>query len=125
MKSILGSVLVGALVLGAGLLALSCKKSNPTGPAGPGADVTINIVAMAGSNSFSPNPDTVTVGQKVSWHNIAGTTHTATDDGIAIFDTGNIANGGTSAPIQMNTTGSHGYHCTIHPTMVGTLVVRP
>jgi len=125
MRSIWGSVLVGILVLGAGFLALSCKgKSNPAGP-GASADVTINIVAEAGSNSFSPNPDTVTVGQTVSWHNVAGLTHTSNSDGIGLWATGNIINGATSAPIQMNTTGSFGYHCFIHPAMVGTLVVRP
>jgi len=125
MRSIWGLAVVGALVLGAGLLALSCKKSNPAGPGGTGANVTINIVAMAGSNSFSPNPDTVTVGQTVSWHNVAGITHTSTASGTGGWDTRNIGNGGTSSAIQMNTTGSFGYHCAIHPTMVGTLVVQP
>ncbi len=124
MRPFWGTVLVVALVLGVGLLALSCKgKSNPAGPTTP-ADVTITIVADAGANSFSPNPDTVTVGQRVAWHNVAGLTHTSTANG-GLWDTGNIGNGSTSAPIQMNTTGSFGYHCSIHPTMVGTLVVRP
>src|SRR2546428_13131677 len=106
MKPVWGSVLVGVLVLGAGFLALSCKgKSNPAGPGGGTANVTINIVADAGSNSFSPNPATVTVGQTVAWHNVAGITHTSTANGVGLWDTGNIANGATSAPIHMNTTG--------------------
>lgn len=125
MKSIWASMLLAALVLGVSLLALSCKgKSNPAGPGGT-ADVTITIVAENGSNSFSPNPDTVLVGQKVAWHNVAGITHTSTSDGIGLWGTGNIANGATSTAIQMNTTGTFGYHCSIHPTMTGTLVVRP
>jgi len=121
---------IGALtlVVAIGLVALSCKKdSNPAGPGGGvGADVTINIVGISGSSSYSPSPDTVTVGQTVSWHNIDGITHTATDNGTPIFDTGNVASGGTSTPIQMNTVGSHDYHCTIHGlSMTGTLVVKP
>ena len=119
---------IGALilVLGIGLVALSCKKSNPMGPGGGvGADVTINITGQMGSNSFSPSPDTVTVGQTVSWHNTDGTTHTSTGDGVSLWDTGNIGPGGTSSPIQMNATGSHGYHCSLHPAMVGTLFVKP
>ncbi len=124
MKSIWASLLLAALVLGTSLLALSCKgKSNPAGPGTP-ADVTITIVAENLANSFSPNPDTVTVGRTVAWHNVAGLTHTSTSNGIGLWSTGNIANGSTSAPIQMNTTGSFGYHCSIHPSMVGTLVVR-
>jgi plastocyanin len=86
------------------------------------ADVTISIVAQNGSNSYSPNPANVTVGQTVSWRNVEGTTHTATQDGGG-FDTGNIGNGATSAPITITTAGDLDYHCTIHPTMVGTLHV--
>jgi len=125
MKAIWGSVLVGALILGAGILALSCKKSNPAGPGGGTADVTITIVGNLGANSFSPNPDTVRVGQTVAWHNSGGTTHTSTANGIGLWNTSNIANGSTSASIRMNTAGSFGYHCEIHPSMVGTLVVQP
>ena len=100
--------------------ALGCNDSSTNPPAT--ADVVINIVAENGANSFSPNPANVTVGQTVAWHNIAGTTHTATQNGGG-FNTGNIANGSTSSPIKMNTAGDLGYHCSIHPTMVGTLHV--
>jgi plastocyanin len=93
---------------------------NPGG--GGGADKTITIVGENGANSFSPNPDTVTVGQTVSWHNAAGITHTATANG-ATFNTGNISSGSTSTAIAMSTPGSFPYHCSIHPTMTGTLVV--
>ncbi|HEY2925204.1 MAG TPA: hypothetical protein VGJ98_09605, partial [Candidatus Eisenbacteria bacterium] len=89
MKPSWSGALLFILTIGVGLTALSCSKddSNPAAPGGA-ADVTINIVAEAGANSYAPNPDTVTVGQTVAWHNVAGTTHTATDDGIPIFDTG-------------------------------------
>lgn len=98
------------------------KGTNPT-PA-PGADVTIEIVANNGSNSYSPNPATARLGQKVAWHNAHVQTHTATADGGA-FDTGNIAPGGTCAPITMNTAGTFPYHCTPHPSMVATPQVTP
>jgi plastocyanin len=124
MKSRWGNALVVTFLLGAGLLALSCKgKSNPAGPGG--ADMTINIVGMSGSNSFSPATATVTVGQTVSWHNTDAITHTSTESGIALWDTQNIAPGATSAPIHMNTAGTFAYHCAIHPTMTGSLVVNP
>lgn len=101
-----------------------CKSSkNPMAPGGgTTADKTINILGMLGSGSYSGDPDTVTVGQTVAWHNSDGTTHTATS---ATFNTGNIAPGGTSAAITMGTAGSFPYHCSIHPTMTGTLVVKP
>jgi plastocyanin len=105
----------------------SSYGSNPTPmatptPSGPAADVVITIGGIAGDMSFSPNPATVKVGQTVAWRNSGGTTHTATQDGGA-FDTSSIANGATSAPIAMNAVGTLGYHCTFHPSMVGTLSV--
>ncbi len=86
------------------------------------ADVTITIVGQNGSMSFSPNPASAKVGQKVAWHNGDGITHTATANGGG-FDTGSIGSGGTSNPITMMTAGSFSYHCGIHPSMVGTLNV--
>ena len=124
MKSRWLSVSLLALVLGISLVAISCKKSTSPGSGGV-PDITIGISGQNGSNSFFPNPDTVTVGQKVAWHNADGITHTATANGIGGFDTGNIGPARTSGAIQMNTTGSFAYHCTIHTSMTGTLVVRP
>jgi plastocyanin len=74
--------------------------------------------------SFSPNPASVQVGQRIVWHNADVFTHTATQDSGG-FDTGSIAPGGTSAPITLNAPGTVGYHCTVHPSMVGTLSVTP
>ncbi|MEK7347302.1 MAG: plastocyanin/azurin family copper-binding protein [Candidatus Eisenbacteria bacterium] len=120
---------IALLAVGVALATHGCggdDKKNPTSPGGGGgaADVTINIVGIAGANSFSPSPDTVTVGQTVSWKNNDGVTHTSTADGSA-WNTTNIAAGGTSTPIAMNTNGAFPYHCTPHPTMTGILVVKP
>jgi len=49
--------------------------------------------------------------------------HTATQDGGG-FDTGLIAPGNTSAPVTVGgTLGTIGYHCELHPSMVGSLTV--
>jgi plastocyanin len=127
MRSIWGAALVLALVLGVGLLTLSCKKkSNPAAPGGT-ADVTISIVGIAGVNSYSPNPDTISVSQSVAWHNIDGITHTATSNTGGVFNTGNLSGGASSNPITIMTPGSYPYHCAIHgaAAMSGTLVVVP
>jgi plastocyanin len=123
----------GLVALAAGLVmtAAGCGGSsygsNPTPmvtptPGAPAADVVITIGGIAGDMSFSPNPANVKVGQTVAWKNSGGTTHTATQDGGA-FDTSSIANGATSGPITMNAVGTLGYHCTFHPSMVGTINV--
>ena len=119
-----------AVVAAAALPFASCGGggggvTNPPGGGGGGGtgDVIITIVAENGSMSFSPNPATVTRGQRVSWRNAAGTVHTATQNGGA-FDTGDIGGGTTSSAITMSTAGSFGYHCSLHPAMVGTLNVQ-
>jgi len=90
------------------------------------ATVTISIVGDAGVSSYSPNPDTVSVGQAVKWKNNDGSmTHTATSNDGTTFDTGSLAPGVTSGPITMSTAGSFPYHCQFHGGMVATLVVKP
>ncbi len=103
-------------------------SSNPTAPnpapsgGGSGAaDVTITINGMLGAQSYSPNPASVKVGQTVAWHNADSVAHTATGTG---FDTGAVNPGQTSQPITFSTAGSVDYHCSFHPSMVGTLTVQ-
>jgi plastocyanin len=123
-RSVVVGVSVALFVASVALITACTKKSsNPVGPVS-GADVTITIVGINGNMSFSPNPAAAKVGQKVAWRNNGGTTHTATADGGA-FNTGGIADGGTSALITMGTAGAFGYHCSIHPSMVATLNVNP
>ncbi len=117
--------------LAAGLLAACSSNSTtpsgptviPTGGGGGGATITITILGQNGNQSYSPNPATMTAGQTVAWKNNDVITHTATADSGA-FDTGAIPPGGTSNPVTMSNTGSFSYHCTIHPTMTGTLNVQ-
>jgi plastocyanin len=86
--------------------------------------VTIAISGMLGSNSYSPSPATVQVGQQVRWRNDDSVAHTATRTGSGAFDTGVINPGQTSAPITMTTAGTLNYVCTLHPNMSGTLNVQ-
>ena len=125
-RGLLAAAVITAAVITLGFSVLGCGNddSNPVTPPGTTADVTIMIVANSGSNSFSPNPDTVSVGQKVAWRNMHSESHTATANGGA-WDTGLISPNATCAAITMNTAGSFPYHCTPHPSMVATLVVIP
>ena len=92
----------------------------PTPTPTPGGTVTINVVAINGAQSFSPNPATLPAGQTVVWHNIDSITHRVVlNDGS--LDTGDIAAGQSSRPMAVNT-GTGPYHCSIHPVMVGTIV---
>ena len=81
--------------------------------------MTINVIGVNGAQSFSPNPATLPAGQMVVWHNIDSLTHRVVlNDGT--LDTGNIDAGASSQPMAINMGGP--YHCSIHPSMVGTIV---
>jgi len=93
------------------------SSSTTTAPA-PGSAAIIDVVAVNGSQSFSPNPSTIPAGQMVVWHNVDTITHRVIMDDRSI-DTGDLNPGTFSAPMFLEATGS--YHCTIHPVMVGTI----
>ncbi len=90
------------------------------GSGSTGANViTINITSNNGSQSFSPNPASIQNGQMVVWHNADSVTHRVVlNDGS--IDTGSLAPGQSSAA-KAWTASSAQYHCSIHPSMVGSV----
>jgi plastocyanin len=85
----------------------------------PAGIVTVNVVAIHGAQSFSPNPATLPAGQEIVWHNIDSVTHRVVLNDATI-DTGNLAPGASSAPMTIGTAGG-AYHCSIHPEMIGSI----
>jgi PKD repeat protein len=105
----------------------SGEAVNPAPPGKPGPplpDLVITITGLHGASSFSPNPASARVGQKVVWLNSDALPHTATANGGA-FDTGIVDAGASSAAVAMGAAGTFPYRCTLHPSMTGTLVVTP
>lgn len=96
----------------------SGNPGGPTAASTPGV-VTINVVAINGAQSFSPNPATLPAGQMVVWHNIDGITHRVVLNDRSV-DTGDLAPGASSQPMAIAAAGGQ-YHCSIHPVMVGSL----
>ena len=95
----------------------STTPSAPT-PQGSGV-VTVNVVAINGAQSFSPNPATLPMGQMIVWHNVDNTTHRVVlNDGSV--DTGSLPPGASSEPMPLEA-GGGAYHCAIHPVMVGSI----
>jgi plastocyanin len=93
----------------------------PTGPTASNSEgvVTINVVAINGAQSFSPNPATLPAGQLIVWHNIDTTTHRVVLNDRSV-DTGDLAPGGSSQAMAIGSGGGQ-YHCSIHPVMVGSI----
>jgi plastocyanin len=119
-------VIVGAVTMacgGSGGYGSSTPVS-PTPAAGSSSDtVTINILGVNGKQSFSPNPADVAAGKTAVFVNKDTITHRVVLDDLSI-DTGNIAPGASSAPMQVGGM-NKAYHCSIHQNMVGSLNQAP
>ncbi|HVX27862.1 MAG TPA: cupredoxin family copper-binding protein [Parafilimonas sp.] len=106
------------------IILFACSKSGGSSYGGNnngGGNNTPNSVSIV-NFTFSSSSLTVTSGTKVTWTNNDATTHTVTaDDGS--FDSGNIAPGGTFSH-TFNSAGTYAYHCNIHTTMKGKIVVN-
>jgi plastocyanin len=71
--------------------------------------------------AFSPTTINIKAGTKVSWTNQDSTSHTVTaDDGS--FSSSTLGQGQIYS-FTFTKAGTYTYHCTIHPSMHGTVVV--
>jgi plastocyanin len=84
------------------------------GPATP----TINIQNFA----FSPASLTVPKGTTVTWVNEDSANHQVVSDSQGLF-TSNSLPKGASYSFKFDTPGTYPYHCSIHPSMKGTIIV--
>lgn len=95
--------------------------ANPDAPPVP-VQLTITVVGTFGSGAFTPNPLQAAIGNTIVWRNNDLITHDIVmDDGKPV---GLIAPGQTSNPIALATE-TAGYHCTLHPSMVGQVTAIP
>ncbi len=93
----------------------SSASSSSSGGGSAGSTITIK------SFSFT-TPDSVSPGATITVDNEDGTAHTVTSDTGNAFD--DAASPGTSTFTAPTKPGSYPFHCTIHPSMHGTLVVK-
>jgi len=129
-KTIIGIIIV--LVIGLGVYYVLSGKNYNQGPAATpavgapiasspatsGQEINVNIKSLA----FEPAALNVKVGTTVTWTNNDSVAHTVTSDA------GNLLNSPTLLPGQsFNFTfaiaGSVAYHCSLHQTMRGAVVV--
>lgn len=106
----------------------SCKKSmnnmsgtgnkNSTGNSGGPGTNEVWIQGMA----FTPTSITVSAGTTITWTNKDAVAHTVTSN-TGVFSSGSIATSGTYSYL-FSTAGTYPYHCTIHPSMTGTVTVN-
>lgn len=91
------------------------KVSGGGGPAPSTAEVSMV------NTSFSPATVEVALGGRVTFRNNDSVVHNAIGQSV---NTGNLNPGQSSAPQQMNSTGTFNYICNLHSGMSGQIVVR-
>lgn len=84
----------------------------------------VSIVTNSGSNSYNPSPLEIKAGETVTWINEDSSRHTATsssNDG-STFDS-DVLNMGETFSFTFDQEGEYPYFCTLHSSMVGTVIV--
>ncbi|WP_406093842.1 cupredoxin domain-containing protein [Kitasatospora purpeofusca] len=100
----------------------SPAASSPAASSAPTGAVTVTI------KNFKFGPATITVAPgttiTVTNQDSAGHTLTAIAPNAGAFDTGLLEQGKSATITAPTTPGSYPFHCDVHPTMTGTLVVQ-
>jgi plastocyanin len=125
MRIVLCGLAFCALAIAAGCGSSSSTPTTPSTGASSGNGTPITIVKGAETlttTAFSPNPLTIASGTTVTWTNSDNTQHTATSD-TGAFNS-NVINPGAGFSFTFQNKGTFTYHCSIHPNMVGSVVVQ-
>jgi plastocyanin len=110
------------MVMGTGLVAAACSGGGE-GSTGPTAGGAVPGTAAIGIADLAFEPSTLTIASGTTTITITNSdtvTHTFTLDDGSVDET--IDPGG-SVDVSVDLTASTGFHCSIHPSMTGTLQV--
>ncbi len=101
----------------AALLSMTAARAGAPPAAAADAAVTVRLEHFM----FAPGTITVPVGASVHWQNLDGEPHTVVSlEGL--FRSGALDQGDSYA-FTFKTAGTYRYVCSIHPQMVGTIIV--
>lgn len=89
----------------------------------PRAHAASTVTVEISNFAFQPATVTIQVGDTVTWTNLDGAAHTATDTGPqALFD--GVMDNGESFSYTFTQAGTVNYFCSFHPEMTGTVIVQ-
>jgi plastocyanin len=118
-----GAVLMGSMALGTQAVAFGAMAHKT-----PVKHVSM-VEPTPNEFAFQPKKITIKVGTKVTWKNTSSQPHTVTDKATnKYFDSGSdpnkLVSPGKSWSFVFKKPGTYHYYCVIHPTMVGTVIVK-
>src|SRR5215210_8237343 len=126
MNKISTTVLLTTLAVG--LLSLSIDPTAIFAQTGTNISIVPGSSAPNNPKFYDPSPVNIAVGTTVTWINNDATLHTAVsgtpDSGPSgEFDSSYLAKGKTFLH-KFDTAGTFDYYCTLHPFMIGQIVVK-
>ncbi len=99
------------------------NSSSKTGANTSSSQKPSSVVVNIKDFSFSPQTINVKTGTKVTWVNNDSAPHTVNSDSGNLLNSGTLSEG-SSFSFTFNHAASIDYHCAIHPTMKGHIVVK-
>jgi plastocyanin len=123
-------LLVVGLLVGVGLVACGGSSSPATtsapaasvGTAGANLGAATVMISATTQLTFDPAMQTAHVGDIIQWSNTGSVMHTVTFDSEPSLTDPSLDPGGVWE-VKFTKAGTYQYHCSIHQTMVGTIVV--
>lgn len=119
------------LAAGTTLLILACiaagcsSYQTPPAPAAPPVSTGGGNTVTMKNFAFNPSALTVKTGTVVTWVNQDGAPHTiASDPGSPVSFSSESLSTGASYTFTFTRPGTYTYHCSIHPSMKGTVIVQ-
>jgi len=110
-------IIAVVLIVGVLLFIFTGMNKNSGVPA-TGDNKSINIKNL----EFRPDTLTVSVGTQVTWTNNDSMAHTVSSDNN-VFSLGTLTSGQTGS-YTFTAPGTYPYHCDIHTSMKGTIIVK-
>jgi plastocyanin len=122
------STTIVLIALAVGLIALSIDSTAIFAQTGTSISIVPGSSAPNNPKFYDPISVNVAVGTTVTWTNNDATLHTAVSGDPSsgpsgAFDSGYLAKGKTFEH-KFDTAGSFDYYCTLHPFMIGQIVVK-
>jgi plastocyanin len=120
-----------SVLLAIGVLAASCSGgTTATTAATPTTAGTATTTTAGGggarvvmkNTAFDPATVTIKAGESVTWTNQDPMNHTVVADN-GEFKSGELGQGGIFT-FKFDKAGTYAYHCSIHPSMTGTVIVQ-
>ncbi len=99
-------------------------SNQTTPPAGGGTQSpSVNQIVVTMKNiAFNPQDVTINTGETIVWENDDNVDHHVVSN-TGVFDSG-VMTPGSSYSFTFSTAGTYAYHCSIHPSMTGTITVK-